>query len=242
MLDVLTRASRHPIAYSGFFRTTDLRFRERIQESESIYSFIFEADSLPKWRAGQHSVFTLPDQKVSGKTWRPFSVASAPHEGVIRIGTIVPETPSNFKQKLMGLAAGDTVRMHGPYGEFFLKPHMKNIVGVAGGIGITPFRSIISDLAHNKSDTKVTLIYSAKDDLYTYKSDLENWQNQNPNIKIVYTKTAEEVNAELSVLASNHQNNAHYFLSGSPGMIGALRKNLLNKGIRKIVNDPFKGY
>ncbi len=243
MLDVITRALRHPIDYSGILRSTDLEFIEKIDEGDDVWSFILRADKLPSWKAGQHAIFTLPGKPVEGKSWRPFSVASAPSEGVIRIGTIIPPEPSSFKRYLAALAPGDTVRMHGPYGELYLRPGMKRVVGVAGGIGITPFRSIIADLDHTKNDARLTLIYSAKE-THAYQAPLDDWSRQNPNLDIVYTDAPEEVEAELEKQTALHQNDADYLLSGPPGMIEALRQKLRSLGIRprRIHNDPFKGY
>lgn len=244
MLDIFARAFRHPIDYSGVLRTVDLTFQEQIREADTIYSFIFTADRLPSWKAGQHAIFTLPDRPVTGKSWRPFSIASAPHEGVIRIGTTIPDPHSSFKQELLTLRPGDRVRMHGPYGELYLRPRMKRVVGIAGGIGITPFRSILCDLSHRQSATPLTLIYSAKDNGHVYRPSLEEWCGANPALQIVYTATPEEVNAALAAEVAAHGNEAHYLLSGSPGMIAALTKTLRETGIRPnhIVNDPFKGY
>lgn len=243
MFDVIKRALHHPIDYSGIWRTTDLELVEKIDEGGGVFSFVMKADELPAWKAGQHAIFTLPGQKVEDKTWRPFSVASAPHEGVIRIGTIIPPEPSSFKQHLAAMKPGGKIRMHGPYGELYLRENTGNIVGVAGGIGITPFRSIIADLAHRKGNTALTLIYSAKEK-HTYQSELDRWSDIQPNIRIIYTHTAEEVNAELEKLVRQHHNDAHYMLSGAPKMIEALRDKLSTLGVSKdkVCNDPFKGY
>lgn len=243
MLDVIKRACRHPVDYSGICRTTDLELVEKIDEGNSVFSFIMKPDKLPTWKAGQHSIFSLPGKPVTGKTWRPFSVASAPHEKVVRVGTIISSEPSSFKQHLSSLKPGEKVRMHGPYGELYIRPSMKRVIGVAGGIGITPFRSIIADLAHKQSQVDFTLIYSAKES-HTYSDELDRWSQKNANIKIIFTRTAEEVNAELDKLVEQNKNNAHYLLSGAPGMIEALRKSLLQQEINsgRIFNDPFKGY
>jgi len=242
MLDIISRACLHPIEYSGIIRTTTLHFEEKVQENDNTYSFIFTAPKLPNWKAGQHAIFTLPGANVEGKTWRPFSVASAPSEDVIRIGTIIPPEPSSFKQKLMSLVPGDKVRMFGPYGELCLKSSMKKVVAVAGGIGITPFRSIICDMASYGKNVEFHLIYSAKAE-HVYKSELENWKRKLPNLEITYTTTAEEVNTELLNEVANNKD-TYYLLSGAPGMIEALRGTLVEQGIKLnlIINDPFKGY
>lgn len=244
MIDVFTRALRHPIAYSGICRITSLTFQEKIHETGDIYSFIFTANHLPSWKAGQHSIFALPRKSVEGRHWRPFSVASSPREGLIRIGTIISTEPSSFKQHLANLQPGDTVRMFGPYGELYVRPGVKKVVGIAGGIGITPFRSIMADLTEKHSPTELTLIYSARDNQYAFREELETWCQQNSNLKIIYTATPEEVNAELDKQLAALGNEAQYFLSGPPKMIEDLRGKIKNSGIltKNILNDPFKGY
>ena len=242
MLDVMMRACLHPFDYLGVRRITDISFKEKIQESENIYSFIFTAPRLPSWQAGNHALFSFWGEKMTGSNWRAFSVASAPHEGVIRIGTTFQEKSSDFKRRLIALQPGEKMRLFGPHGEMYVRPNTKRIVGLAGGIGITPFRSIVADLTHKQSPVKLTLIYSARDNLYTYKTELESWRAQNPNIEIIYTVTPEEVNAELDKQIANHQNNAYYFISGPPKMVESLRNGLRSKGIKNIVSDPFKGY
>ena len=243
MIDIITRALRHPIDYSSVCRVSTLKFKEKVSEGGGVYSFIFTADNLPSWKAGQHAIFTMPGKAVTEKTWRPFSVASTPHEGVIRIGTIISDTPSSFKKHLGDLKPDDSIRMYGPYGELYVRPEIKEIVAVAGGIGITPFRSIVADLAHKKSDVRLTLIYSAKES-HVYRQELDTWSSQNNNVNIIYTHTSEEVNLELEKQIANRGSNTHYMLSGAPGMIEAIRKKLQSRGIRndRIINDPFKGY
>lgn len=244
MLDVITRALLNPLDYIGVTKINKLTFKEKIQESEEVYSFIFASDKLPVWKAGQHAIFTLPGKKVTEKTWRPFSVASAPHEGEVRIGTILSPTPSSFKQNLLILKPGEKVRMFGPYGELYIRPKMKKVVAVAGGIGITPFRSIIADLTNKQSDVSLTLIYASSNENYTYKNELDNWASTNKNVSIIYVTGAEEVYKSLEEEINKHKNEAHYFISGAPKMIAGVRESLLKNNIDKkqIFNDPFKGY
>lgn len=244
MLDVIIHALLNPRDYIGVAKVTNLSFKEKIQESEEVHSFIFSADKLPSWKAGQHAIFTLPGKKITEKTWRPFSVASAPHEGEVRVGTILPPTPSSFKQNLSVLQPGEKVRMFGPYGELYIRPKMKTVVAVAGGIGITPFRSIIADLTNRQSDISLTLIYASSNGNYTYKNELDNWAQINKNINIIYVVSSEEVYSTLAVELVKYKNSAHYFISGAPKMIDGVRKYLLENGVSKkqILNDPFKGY
>ena len=241
MFDFLLRAFTHPRDYITMFNKRTLVLKEIIKESENIYSFIFEIKKPFSWKAGQHGVFYFPHTKISGKTWRPFSIASSSEEGVIRIATIIKENPSDFKRNLLLLTPGDTLIMNGPFGEFHTSKEIHQVVGIAGGIGITPFRAILKDISLGViANIKITLIYSAITD-YTYKDEID-VLIQHPSIVVVYTKTPEEVNQALDAQVQLHGNSASYFISGSPGMIGAIKKTLKEKGIKKIVNDPFKGY
>lgn len=241
MFDFLLRALTHPFDYVTMCNKHTLVLAEVITESENIYSFIFKLEKPISWKAGQHGVFYFPHTKITGKTWRPFSIASSSEEGILRIAIIIKENPSDFKRNLLLLNPGDTLMMNGPFGEFHTSEKIHQIIGIAGGIGITPFRAILKDISGGSiRDTNITLIYSAIDS-YTFKDEIEAL-TQHPSIAVVYTKTPEEVNQALDAQVQLHGNSASYFVSGSPGMIGAIKKTLREKGIKKIVNDPFKGY
>jgi ferredoxin-NADP reductase len=243
MPELLLRILKHPIDYTGVLNIVDITLKEHYIEDSGVHSFVFTSEKPLTWKAGQHGLFTLPGHPVTGEKWRAFSIASAPHEGIIRISTNIPPEPSSFKQELLKLAPGDTARMFGPFGEFHISPKVEHIVGIAGGIGITPFRSLIANATFQKNPLPITLIYSAQDE-HTYKTDLDIWAAENPNLTVIYTHTPDEVGAELDTLVRNHGNSAHYYISGSPGMISALYKTCCDKSIKKsnIVSDPFKGY
>lgn len=243
MIDLFTRAFVHPLEYAGVSRVTTLTLAEHRIEESGIHTFIFTPARPLTWKAGQHALFTQPNRGVTGKKWRAFSVASAPHEGVIRIGTNIPDAPSDFKQKLLTLKPGDTIRMFGPFGEFHLSPKVKRVVGIAGGIGITPFRALITDAIARKDVTPITLIYSARE-RHTYKEEFEVWTKDHPSITILYTYTPDEVTTALNALITAHGNTAHYFISGAPGMIEAMTTACRKKNVKQshIINDPFKGY
>lgn len=241
MLDVITRALKHPLDYLPVVNRRTLIFQEMIQESADIYSFLFTHPQPFCWKAGQHGIFLFKNKKIEGKTWRAFSIASSADEGVIRISTIIKENPSDFKKHLKILKKGDTIIMHGPFGEFHTSSSITQMVGIAGGIGITPFRALIKDIALGvREHTKLTLIYSAAGP-HTFKEEFDALMPCTA-VEIIYTKTPDEVNAELQKQIAQKSNTATYFISGSPGMIQAIRKTLKQAGMRHIVNDSFKGY
>lgn len=242
MFDFILRAIAHPTDYYGIFKRHTLVFRELIDEGNGNYSFLFTSQTPITWKAGEHGVFTLPEKDISGKKWRAFSIASSAIENEIRIGTSIPPTPSDFKKKMLALQPRETIQMNGPFGEFHLENCQKHIVAIAGGIGITPLRAIMVELANDlHPDVTLELIYAGKDNYFTYHHTCQEFATHE-NISITYVNTPDEVNAAIDKAAQTHQNNASYCISGSPGMIGAIKKRLTSAGIKHIINDPFKGY
>lgn len=242
MFDFLLQFVCSPKDYIGILKKNTIIFRERVDEGNGNYSFIFDMPSPLRWKAGQHGVFTMPNQNVSGKKWRAFSVASSAIENEIRIGTSIPPTPSDFKQKMLSLKPNDTICMRGPFGEFYINKGKKHIVAIAGGIGITPLRAIMVEIANDlHPDVTLELIYAGKNNHFTYGESCAEFE-KHPNVSITYVNTPEEVNSAIDHAVQTHKNAADYYISGSPGMIHAIKDRLTKAGIKKIVNDPFKGY
>ena len=241
MLDLILRALRHPFDYFGVLQKRTLLFQEIIRESDTIYSFIFKMEKPFSWKAGQHGIFYFPNTKIDGKKWRAFSIASSAEESVIKVSTVIKQNPSDFKKHFLELERGDSILMRGPFGEFHTTSKTKHIIGIAGGIGITPFRALIKEIVSDKiADTKLTLIYSAVG-AYTFRKEFDALL-PHPQIEIIYTTTPDEVNAKLDLLLAADSKDAHYFISGSPGMITAIQTKLKNKGVTHIISDSFKGY
>lgn len=242
MLNFIFRALSNPLDYVGILSKETLVFKQHIDEGSGYHSFLFSCQNPIRWKAGQHGIFTMPEQAVTGRKWRAFSIASSAVEKEIRVGTSIRDTPSDFKQKLLNLQRGDTIKMRGPFGEFHLHNTQKQIVAIVGGIGITPLRAILFELANDlHPDVSLELIYAGKDNYFTYKDACRQF-GSHPNIAITFVNTPEEVNTAIDVATKKYQNQASYYISGSPGMIKAIKKSLQNAGIKKIINDPFKGY
>jgi NAD(P)H-flavin reductase len=240
MFDLLTRAFFHPFDYIGVVRCRTLFLISHTESDDNIHTFVFKPTKPLTWRAGQHAIFTLPEANVNGKTWRPFSVASSAHEGVIQISTVIPSEASDFKKKLLRLRHDDPIRMYGPFGEFHASRKKQHIVGIAGGIGITPFRALAYEISRRHLlNTRLTLIYSARE-AHTYRHEFSTWQNN--YLRVMYVHTKEDVEHALKTQYDLHGNRADYYVSGSPAMITSISAYAQTLGISKIVSDPFKGY
>lgn len=242
MLDLISRAILHPLNYAGVIFSHKLYFEKHLEEGNGAHSFIFVSKKPFTWKAGQHGIFSIPSLKTSGKNWRVFSIASSSLENEVRISTNIPEVPSDFKAKLVSFKLGDVIYMNGPIGELYVHKNTKQIVGIAGGIGITPFRPMLLELSKpDAPDVKLHLIYAGKNNYFTFCAECEMYTNSK-NITISFVNTPEEVNLEIDKSVNIFGNSAEYFISGSPGMVGAVKKRLEGFGIKKIFNDPFSGY
>src|SRR4051812_5536799 len=121
-----------------------LRFLSSKEEAEDVYSFRFEPSEAVNWQPGQYMHYVLPltnpDEK-GNERW--FTISTAPFEKHIQITTRFDNLPlSSFKQYLMSLKDGDQIDSDGPKGTFTLREGDFYHVLIAGGIGITPFRSM----------------------------------------------------------------------------------------------------
>lgn len=129
--------------------------------AEGTMAFHFEKPQGFQFTPGQSLDFTLldPPETDAEGNMRTFSIASAPFEEQITIATRMRDTA--FKRVLKTVPLGLGVKMEGPMGSFTLhKNTAKPAVLLAGGIGITPFRSIVRHAGHEKLPHKIFLFYA----------------------------------------------------------------------------------
>lgn len=226
----------------SIFNKTELAFIKKIPESDGVYSFLFKKEKHLKWKAGQHGLFTITHKKVKDSI-RPFSVASSPTEDVVRITTAISDQPSEFKKQLLELEEGMSITMSGPVGSFYLKDDKPALL-MAGGIGITPFRAMIKQLAAdgNGDRTPVELLYSASHKPHLFKNELDEMV-KGTSINIHYLDSRNDMYHKMNQFKASHKNDACYFVSGPKSMIASitdhLKKNDISK--RNIKKDIFRG-
>jgi ferredoxin-NADP reductase len=126
-------------------------------------AFYFEKPEGFKFEAGQFANFALltpPGSDLKGHT-RVFSIASAPHEKTLMVATRLRAT--DFKRTLNSLPIGTELHLQGPYGSMTLpKDSARTVVLMAGGIGITPFRSLVWNATESLSPCRIFLFYSVR--------------------------------------------------------------------------------
>jgi ferredoxin-NADP reductase len=133
--------------------------REKI--ADSTYAFTLEPHEAPfAYRAGQNVDVTVPELKhpdPSGNK-RTFTVANAPGYGGLLVATRV--RGSGLKKTLVEAPLGLEVAVDGPYGSFTLPQKPSEVVMLAGGVGITPFRAMVEDTLERSLDHTLSLIHS----------------------------------------------------------------------------------
>ncbi len=152
----------------------------------------FEIDEEYRGDWEKFGLFDLKS-KVNETTTRAYSMANYPEEkGVlkfnIRIATPPPGTnhpPGVMSSYVFNLKPGDTLKVFGPFGEFFAKDTDNEMVFVGGGAGMAPMRSHIFDqLRRIKTDRKMTFWYGARSrrEMF-YVEDFDELDKENDNFE-----------------------------------------------------------
>lgn len=205
-------------------------------------AFRFQKPNGFAFRPGQAVYLTLPSRtNADGEGWvRPFSLASAPHEPNLVIATRL--TNSAFKAALSALPTASEVTIEGPYGDLCLDSGTRPVVLLAGGIGITPFRSMIIDAAEHGLTRDMTLFYcnrSLAD--AAYLAELENCACQTPRLTVVSTLTQDErlqgecgsITRDMIERYAGPVGAAIFFIAGPPAMVSALSAMLTAAGVNR---------
>lgn len=227
----------------SIFKKKDLVFMESRKEKENVYTFLFEKENDLIWKAGQHGLFSITHRSVKNGV-RPFTIASAPAENVIKLTTRISEEPSEFKKALLELKEGMKVKMSGPVGSFYMKDSNPTLL-IAGGIGITPYRSILKQIEAEGTigEKPIHLLYLDSQKSYLYKDELDGLANHSA-ISITYLDSREDLHQEMDKFTDLYKDEGKYFIAGPKSMVDDLAAYLQNRNIskRNIKKDSFFGY
>jgi ferredoxin-NADP reductase len=236
--------------------TSALRSRETV--AEGTMAFHFDRPAGFEFRAGQYMDVTLnnpPETDGEGNT-RTFSIASAPSDPRLMITTRLRDTA--FKRVLRSIALPAEVKLDGPNGSFTLhKSQAKPAVFLAGGIGITPFFSIVTQAARDKLPHQIYLFYSnRRPEDAAFLTALLDLAGQNPNFQFVPTMTDMEkskmdwkgergyIGDEMLAKHLPSLQGPIYYIAGPPAMVAAMRQILADAGADEddIRTEEFAGY
>lgn len=220
--------------------------------AENIRMFWFRADRKPRHIAGQFIELRLPHEpkdKRGERRW--FTLSSSPTEDLLAITTkFASENGSSFKVALSGLEPGAEVDMAEPMGDFILpKDPSTPLLFVAGGIGVTPMRSMIKFLTDSGESRPITLLYAANSpgelaftDLFesapitfipVVSNDADAWTGQTGTL-----------DAQRILDLGKPTDDTLIYLSGPEPMIESLESGLKDLGVNKkrLKTDFFPGY
>ena len=227
----------------AMFKKRELSFIECIKESEEVYSFLFEKAEDFTWQAGQYGLITISHKKIKNRT-KPFSLASDPTENVMRITTRIGKEPSEYKNAMLELQPGMKVGMQGPVGSFTLQDDSPSLL-IAGGIGITPFRSIFKQIEADKNggSKPIQLLYLDSNKSFLFKEELDEIASKT-SISVAYLDSRDDLHEAIDKFTTLNKNNGKYFIAGPKSMVSSISSFLLNHNISKknIKKDAFFGY
>jgi ferredoxin-NADP reductase len=222
----------------------EMKYVRRIQEAEGIFSYVFAMPKNFKFSAGQYMEWTIARHKSDSRgNRRYFTISSSPTEpGVMFTVKYPPQKPSSFKQCLSELRPGEIVLASDLAGSFTLpKDAGKKLAFMAGGVGITPFRSMIKFLADSGQKRDVALLYSAAQPAEFSFQNLFKQAVKNGLKTILVTSQMDS--QKISNLLPDYKERTFY-ISGPYGYVQAMHENLLKLGVNnsRIVTDYFPGY
>jgi ferredoxin-NADP reductase len=230
----------------------------RIDVAEGTMAFHFEKPQGFDFTAGQSTELTLlepPENDAEGNI-RTFSIASAPFENYLMFATRMRDTA--FKRSLKKVPLGTTVKIDPATGSFTLhKNSAKPAVFLAGGIGITPFLSIVKQAVHDRLPHKLQFFYSSRrPEDAPFLEDLQELEKASPSFQFVGTMTdmwhsGKKWNGENGYvdkeMLSRYLTDLRgpiYYIAGPPAMVTDLKKMLVMSNIDNddIRTDEFAGY
>lgn len=235
-----------------------LFLKEKIQIAPDIFDFVFTPKEKLQFLPGQYMEWTLehPNPDTRGNR-RYFTIASSPTEENLRLGIKFYEKGSSFKNTLINISHDIPIVSAQLAGDFTLpKDEKQKLVFIAGGIGITPFRSIIKYLVDVNEKRDIVLLYANKRSSDIVYENIFDKAKTNLGIKTIYTLTDESqipkdwfgrvgrVDEKMMREEVPDFQERIFYLSGPHSMVNAFEKTLLDMGIvkSKIKTDFFPGY
>lgn len=212
------------------------------------YDFVFRANSRLSFKPGQYMEWTVGHKNPDSRgNRRYFTLASSPTEPDVHIGVKFYPEASSFKRTLIALKPESEVLAGQLSGDFTLPDDpKKKLVFLAGGIGITPFRSMIKYLLDRNEKRNIVLFYSNRNqDEASYREIFEQAE-QRLGIKTVYIMTERDGHLTAKKITDEvgDYKERMFYISGSHGMVVAFEKNLKTLGIpgSQIKIDFFPGF
>jgi ferredoxin-NADP reductase len=230
----------------------------REEVAEGTMAFHFEKPSAFRFTAGQSADVTLIDPletDAEGNT-RTFSIASPPFANELVFTTRMRNTA--FKRSLKEGTLTTKVKISPAAGSFTLHKNLaKPAIFLAGGIGITPFLSMVQQADRDRLSQKLYLFYSnRRPEDAAFLDTLKALETTNSNFRLICTmtemsKSKKEWKGETALIDKEmlcrHLANLQgpiYYIAGPPTMVTVMRTALVSAGVEEndIRTDEFAGY
>ena len=233
-----------------------LKLKEKIRIAPDVYEFVFALPRKINFMPGQYMEWTLghPEPDSRGNR-RYFTLASSPTEQNLRLGVKFDKNLSTFKKALLSMNRDTEIVAAQITGDFVLPTdRYQKCVFLSGGIGVTPYRSMIKYLLDVHQRRPITLLYAARSaDEIVYK-DIFDRAEKELGIRVIYTLTDGKAPPSWSgnlgrispqtikSLLPDYRNSI-FFISGSRGIVDSYKETLHTLGIpnSQIRTDYFAG-
>jgi len=228
---------------------------EKREVAKGTLLVLFAVDGYPPYRPGSYFWVELPergDQDEKGLR-RHISLVTSPTEtGIVGLATRLRDTA--FKRTLAELEVGDEVAVEAPKGSFLLPEDTSvDYVFIAGGIGITVFRSMLRYIADEGLPYRVTLVYSNRDrESAAFLDELEELERRIDSLRVVLTITEQEgwegesrrINADMLREHLGDLDAKQFLVAGPAPMAEGVSGSLLAAGVpeEQVSTDGFSGY
>ncbi len=235
-----------------------LRLEGMVQLSTDTYEFVFANDSRLSFAPGQYMEWTLPHARSDNRgNRRFFTLSSSPGEREVRMGVKFYPRSSSFKRRLLRLRPGDRVAAGHLAGDFVLpKDRQEKVAFVAGGIGITPFASMIRHMLDTGDARDAVVIYANwREEDIAYRGPLQEAASR-LGIRTVHALSALEsipedwegrrgfIDADLIREEVPDYLERTFYISGPQVMVAAAKKAIASLGVKssRIRTDYFPGF
>ena len=226
--------------------------------SADVYEFVWKSETPLKYKPGQYLEWTLGHSHADIRgNRRYFTISSSPTEADLRLGIKFYENSSSFKKKLESLEPGKQIVASQLSGDFTMpEDRKKKLVWIAGGIGVTPFRSMAKYLADKGEKRDAILFFSNRTPQDIVYKDIFSEAGAKSGLKTIYAVNdlageslthdmrAGYINAEMITKEVPDYKDRMFYISGPRGMIVAFEDALKKMGVprKNIKTDFFPGF
>ena len=229
--------------------------RETREVAKGTLLALFDVDDYPDYRPGAYFWVELPDRGHEDEKGlrRHITIVTSPtEEGVVGLATRLRDTA--FKRTLQELSPGDELQVEEPKGSFLLPEDTSQpYVFVAGGIGITVFRSMLRYVADTGGPYEILLLYSNRDrESAAFLDELAELEAQIAGLRVVLTMTDDDawegehrrIDEPFLRDYVGDPARSHYFVAGPPGMVDGVGETLEAAGVPEdlVTLGRFSGY